>query len=321
MSSQPRVSVCVPTYNYGRFLPEMIESVLCQSFTDFELLVRDDCSGDASREIVAAYAARDGRIRFRVNERNLGLVPNWNACLEEARGEYVKYVFGDDFLSSPDTLGRMVARLDGDGGLSLVASARTMVDEESRFVSTLATFPAECVLDGTAVINRCLREDHNLIGEPSAVMFRRAQAGRGFDPRYRQIVDMEMWFHLLERGRFAYIGDPLVSFRLHGSQQTSRNLEAMVYLDDYMILYREYLPKEYLDFTPVEKRRLVFTMFHKRYKQSRKNRGQRALVMAKIRDLYGTGLFYRELARYKIRTLPAKVVKAVSAPFGGGVGA
>jgi glycosyltransferase involved in cell wall biosynthesis len=316
MLKRPTVSVCVPTYNYGRFLPETIESILTQSFSDFELLIVDDCSGDDTADVLAAYAPRDSRIIARVNDRNLGLVPNWNACLRAARGTYVKFVFGDDFLCSRDALRLMVERLD-DPSVSLVASARRMVDEESRVVSSLATFSTDSVISGPEVINRCLREDHNLIGEPTAVMFRRDQAVRRFDPRYRQIVDMEMWFHLLEHGRFAYITEPLVSFRLHGGQQTSRNLETMVFLDDYMLLFDEYLAKPYIEFSPAEKRRLVFTMFHKRFKLSRKNRVQRELVMEKIRTLYGTGRFYRELARYKVRTLPDKVLKALTAPFGG----
>lgn len=317
MVNCPKVSVCVPTYNYGRFLPEMIESILSQSFTDFELLIRDDCSRDDTAEILAAYAAKDSRITFSINEKNLGLVPNWNACLQAARGTYIKYVFGDDFLCSPDALAKMVTCLDNDPSVALVASARTMVDEQSRVSSALSTFASDGVLPGAEVINRCLREDHNLIGEPTAVMFRREQAARGFDARYRQIVDMEMWFHLLEQGRFAYITEPLVSFRLHGNQQTSRNLETMVFLDDYMLLFEEYLPKAYIAFDAAQKRDLEFSLFHKRFKITRKDRGQRQLVMEKIRTLYGTERFYRELFRYKVRTLPRKVRKALSAPFRG----
>ena len=68
---------------------EAVDSVLAQDFSDFELILSDDCSGDGSREIIEAYAARDPRIRIQVHEANIGMVQNWNWCLSQARGEYL----------------------------------------------------------------------------------------------------------------------------------------------------------------------------------------------------------------------------------------
>ena len=86
--SSPSISILLPTYNYARFLPEAIESVLAQDWTDYELLISDDRSTDGSAAIIAAYAARDPRIRFQLQPVNLGMVANWNWCLSQARGEY-----------------------------------------------------------------------------------------------------------------------------------------------------------------------------------------------------------------------------------------
>ena len=96
--AHPQVSVCIDSFNYGRFLPAAIESVLSQTFTDFELLVVDDCSTDDSFAIAQRYAAGDRRIVARRHERNLGMVRNRNACLALARGDYVKFLHADDFL-------------------------------------------------------------------------------------------------------------------------------------------------------------------------------------------------------------------------------
>jgi glycosyltransferase involved in cell wall biosynthesis len=126
--TNPRVTVCIPAYNSARFLPEAIESVLKQSFVHFELLIIDDCSTDATMEIVSKYAAQDDRIVWRTNNRNLGMVENWNACLSQSRGEYIKYLFGVDLRVSSAALGDMVARLDADHTVSLVASARNLID-------------------------------------------------------------------------------------------------------------------------------------------------------------------------------------------------
>jgi len=301
--NRPKVSVCVPTYNYGRFLPEAIDSILGQSFDDFELIIIDDCSQDDTREVLQRYAARDSRVIARVNERNIGMVHNWNACLQKSRGTYIKFVFGDDFLYSPDALRKMVDTLDGDPSVSLVGSARNLVYEQSYRSSSLVTFPENSIISGAEVINRCLKEEQNLVGEPTAVMFRREQAMRGFDVRYRQIVDMEMWFHLLEERRFAYITEPLVSFRVHDSQQTAKNLLTMVFLDDYKMLFQEYLPKPYIDLKAAQKRRIMFNMFYMRYKMTRKDPQQRQLVKEKIRDLYSNGRFYWEMTLYKLNFL------------------
>jgi glycosyltransferase involved in cell wall biosynthesis len=84
--NSPRVSVLIPTYNYGRYLAEAIESVLAQDFLDLELLIVDDCSTDNTREVIQPFCDRDARVHFTVNSTNLGMVNNWNHCLKQARG-------------------------------------------------------------------------------------------------------------------------------------------------------------------------------------------------------------------------------------------
>jgi glycosyltransferase involved in cell wall biosynthesis len=236
MPSTPKISVLIPTHNYARYLPEAIASVLAQDFTDYELLVSDDASTDNSADIIRRYAARDPRIRAEFQPANLGMVPNWNWCLRQARGEYVKYLFGDDLLCSPQALGRLAALLDADPRIVLAASARRIVDEHSRPVDVWNEFRTAGRLAGAAVIARCLEENYNLIGEPSAVMFRRAAASRGFDPQWRQLVDLEMWLDLLGQGDFAYDPEPLCGFRRHERQQTVVNRRARVGPDEHLQL-------------------------------------------------------------------------------------
>src|SRR4051794_29249561 len=222
-TNPPKVSVCIDSFNYGRFLSEAIESVLGQSFTNFEIVILDDCSTDDSFEIAQRYASQDSRVRALRNSANLGMVKNRNACLAQARGDYVKWLHADDFLCSPEALGRMTAALDNNKAVSLVASARRIVSEDSNPVDTWSCFDQERPIAGTTVINRCLFEQRNLIGGPSAVMFRRPLATRGFDEAFFVMADMEMWFHLLEQGSFVYIREPLCAFRTHSRQQTEKD--------------------------------------------------------------------------------------------------
>ncbi|MBK9989894.1 MAG: glycosyltransferase family 2 protein [Verrucomicrobia bacterium] len=243
MSAVPKVSVLIPTYNYGRYLPEAIESVLRQDFGDFELIVSDDCSTDDTTRILQDYATRDPRIRVHIHKQNLGMVANWNWCLQQARGEYIRYLFGDDCLATPHALGRMVALLDAHPEAALAVSARFTIDEHSTVTGIWDELKTEGIHKSGTIIARCLIESHNLIGEPSVVLFRRAQGLRGFASNLRQIVDLEMWFHLLIQGDALYTPEPLCCFRLHSGQQTAVNRTTKAGYLEMVGILREYLPQ------------------------------------------------------------------------------
>ena len=244
--TSPKVSVCIDSFNYGRFLAEAIESVLGQSFSDYEVIISDDCSTDDSLEIAERYARQDRRVTVSRNAQNLGMVRNRNAGLALAQGEYVKTLHADDFLCSPDALGKMVAALDVNHAISLVASSRKIVDKKSRPLETWSNFEERRPIAGPTVINRCLFEQRNLIGGPSAVMFRRAHAARGFDEEFFVMADQEMWFHLLEQGWFSYIAEPLCAFRSHSRQQTAKDRASLAPALENRALLRRYLGKPYI---------------------------------------------------------------------------
>jgi glycosyltransferase involved in cell wall biosynthesis len=297
----PKISVCIPTYNYGRYLPAAIESVLGQDYADFELLIIDDCSKDDSREVIARYAARDPRIVFHANPTNLGMVRNWNLCLTEARGEYVKFLFGDDLLVAPDALGRMAQVLDRDPQVALVASARKVIDADSAEQTVWSHFGDNERMPGPRAMSRCLLADKNLIGEPTVVMFRRALAGRGFNPAYRQLVDLEMWFHLFRQGEFAFIGAPLCAFRIHAGQQSALNARENASIDDLVLLLRDYLDEEGLGLSPLVRRYLRYDLNYRIWKAWRVDGklGQ-AQAFEKINSSCATGRFYLIFPFYKM---------------------
>lgn len=298
--NSPKVSVCIPTYNYARFLSETIDSVLKQTFTDYEILIIDDCSHDNTKEVVSDYASRDERIRFKVNPVNIGMVNNWNLCLMEARGEYIKPVFGDDLLSSTNALEKMVSLLDSDPNISLVGSARNLIDTTSRVMRVLAHFKDDVVLPGEEVINRCLSEQKNLVGEPSIVMFRKKDAERGFIPHYKQIVDLEMWFHLLEKGKFAYMNEPLCSFRIHAAQQTEKNTRSFTALEDSFHLYDEYMNKPYITINAFHKGYIRYDNIYRIWKMYTTNRISNAHAVREIDARYGYKRFLVFYPLYKI---------------------
>ena len=243
--TSPRISVLIPTFNYARYLPEAIESVLAQDFPDFELLIADDCSADGSDAVIARYAAQDRRVQGQVHKTRLGMVPNWNWCLSQARGEYIKFVFGDDKLASPQALSRLLGLMESNPSVTLAGSARYLMGASSELLEVWDDFGAPGTHKGTDVICRCLKEDLNLIGEPTVVLFRKRDAGRGFSPRYRQLVDLEFWFNLLENGDFAYTREPLSCFRKHAEQQSRVNAATELGNFESLQLFEDYRSKPY----------------------------------------------------------------------------
>src|SRR2546423_14323182 len=106
------ISICVPTYNGARYLKPCLDSALAQTFADFELLVVDDGSTDSTPDLARQYVGGDPRISIRRNERNLGLVANWNRCVDLAGGERGKFRLQDD-LMEPSCPGRLLAPAPG----------------------------------------------------------------------------------------------------------------------------------------------------------------------------------------------------------------
>src|SRR5690606_25904165 len=93
-----KVSLFIPVYNTELFIAQTIESVLAQTFTDYELIIVDDCSTDSSYEICKSYADRDPRIKLYRNEQNLGMMPNWNKGISLATGKYFMKLDADDLI-------------------------------------------------------------------------------------------------------------------------------------------------------------------------------------------------------------------------------
>ncbi len=303
----PKVSVCIDSFNYGRFLPEAIDSVLKQSFQDFEIIIADDCSTDDSLEIAQRYARKDPRIIVEAAPANRGMVKNRNACLARAGGEYVKWLHADDFLLSKETLGKMAKILDTNPAVSLVASARQIVDEKSQPIATWSGFDQARPIAGTSVINRCLFEQRNLLGGPSAVMFRRSLAGRGFDESFFVMADLEMWFHLLEQGCLAYIVDPLCAMRRHTQQQTEKDKTSLAPALENRELLRRYLHKRYVQLRRWIWKYLEYDAVRRIVRRSRKLGTGGEEVKAAITEFGGWGKYRGQALRNRYRELLLKV--------------
>jgi glycosyltransferase involved in cell wall biosynthesis len=125
----PLISIGLPVYNGERYLAQALDALLAQDIEDFELIISDNASEDATAEIAKSYASKDSRIRCFRNERNLGLAWNFNRVVELARGKYFKWTAHDDWHPS-QTLRACTDVLEGDPSAVLCATAVAIIDED-----------------------------------------------------------------------------------------------------------------------------------------------------------------------------------------------
>ncbi|MBD2770736.1 glycosyltransferase family 2 protein [Iningainema tapete] len=130
---QPRLSIGLPVYNGEKFIKEAIDSILAQSFEDFELIISDNASTDKTEEICRAYAEKYQRIRYYRNQKNIGCARNFNRVFELSSGEYFKWVAHDD-LHAPNFLQKCIEVLDQDKSVILCHSKTYFIDEEGKFL-------------------------------------------------------------------------------------------------------------------------------------------------------------------------------------------
>ena len=287
----PKLSVCIPCYNGAKFLRSAVESVIAQGYQDYELVIIDNCSDDDSEELINNLTKKyHSVIRSYRNERNIGMAGNLNKCLEFARGKYVKILCVDDYLL-PGCLEQMVSNLDMNKSVVLASSARQLVDENDKKLVVKRYASASVIVPGNQVIARCLY-GRNYIGEPSGVMFRKDAVTGIFREDMPQLLDMDMWFQILELGDFLYINMPLCAIRIHDFQMSHVNLKAGFVVDNHAKLYDYYSVKSYIKHDLFKKIKFKSLMTYRVWK-SRKYISDEYLRM--ILEKYGSNLMYKLL--------------------------
>ncbi len=240
------VSVCLPVFNGKDYLRESVESVLAQTYDNFELLISDDGSTDGSLEIIKGFAQKDKRIKFWQNKTRLGLFENYNRCMQVARGEFIKPFAQDDVLDSK-FLGRAVTALRADRNISLFASRRGFINEVNNKLQSedldrayRSKIDHDVPVSGFMAVKQCFFPVMNKIGEPATVMFRREFIGAGFDSSFHHTGDLDYWFRLLRNGNFFGTSDVLCYFRMHGSSTSIGNIKSLLFALDLIRLGRKH---------------------------------------------------------------------------------
>ncbi len=207
----PTVSAIIPAYNQGHYLGKAIQSVLGQTFTDFEIIVVDDGSTDDTRQVAAGFS--DPRVRY-VYQQNAGLSAARNTGIRHAEGAFLTFLDSDD-LFLPEKLAILLAKFDAEPELGFVAGQAILIDEHDRRIGE--------------IFDKRLPEDSAqlLLGNPlhvGSVMVRReCQTKVGFfDETLRSYEDWDMWLRLALAGcRMGWVEKPVSLYRFHSNQMTS----------------------------------------------------------------------------------------------------
>ncbi len=216
MSDQscPNVSICIPAYKQPGYLHRLLESIINQTYSNYEIIVTDD-SPDSCVERIASNYYGSSNITYVRNAKRLGSPQNWNAAMRLARGKWIKMMHHDDWFASPDSLNEFALAAEK-------CDTQTLIFSESNACNALGetqyTYSppsdAEKRFRNAAVALAL----HNLIGGPSATMFRRDPHFQ-FDANLIWLVDVDAYIRLLTKSPATYVRKPLINVSLAENEQ------------------------------------------------------------------------------------------------------
>lgn len=217
----PAISVCIPTYNGAKYIAQTIESILNQTFTDFEIIVSDDGSSDKTLEIVGSF--NDPRIVRIDRLLKVGAEANWNNAVATASASLVKLVCQDDLLY-PQCLEVEVQTMSKSENqdVSFCFHLRDFVTPNSRKLSARRVGYSNLQkYSKTEILTKVVRSGGNPIGEPMAVTMRKLSLNSAGKFRGDYVIDLDMWSKLSDQGSALFIEQHLSAFRISKTSWTS----------------------------------------------------------------------------------------------------
>jgi glycosyltransferase involved in cell wall biosynthesis len=215
----PRVSVIVTCYNYGRYVGEAVDSLLGQTFPALEVIVIDDASPDNSADVLRSRYSDNPRVRLVLHEHNQGHIRSYNEGLSMARGEFMGVLAADDFVLRPDAVARQVAVFDAQPRVGFVYSAFSMVDEHSKPFRSFEPWPADYVRDGFTEFRELLSK--NYVPHSGTLVRRSCHDQLGlYDVELPHAGDWDLWLRVAAIADVGYIAEPLYAYRVHGSNMS-----------------------------------------------------------------------------------------------------
>lgn len=232
------VSIITPTYNCGKFIAETIETVLAQTYTNWEMIIVDDVSNDNTEEVVKQYMDKDERIKYKKLDENSGAAVARTTAMKLAEGQYMAFLDSDDLWTS-DKLERQLAFMK-QNGYAFSCTAYEQVDENGKSLER--------------VIKTIEKTDYNrlLLDCPvgnSTVMYDVSKMGKFEVPNIRKRNDDALWLQMLKKEKYIWgMPDVLMKYRIRTNSISSNKLSVIKY---HWILYRD-----------IERLSVIRSLFH-----------------------------------------------------------
>jgi glycosyltransferase involved in cell wall biosynthesis len=214
------VSVLIPSYNHERYVAEAIESVLNQTVSDLELIIIDDCSSDNSRKIIEQYSSTDSRVRAFFHEKNMGIARGINEFFDLALGEYASFLGSDD-VWFPSKLEQQLAIITENPD-SIMWSEGIIIDKNGSPTGKTTTQLLSAPKRKSGNLFQDLLKEDFILGQ--SALFRTADAKAvKLSEAFAYVNDHLFFVELAKNHSFLFTDQPLVKYRLHGENITSKN--------------------------------------------------------------------------------------------------
>lgn len=211
MHVNPCVSIVLPTYNGEKFISESITSIINQVFTNWELIIVNDCSSDKTLEIIKEFVKKDSRIKIVNNKKNKKLPASLNVGFSVAKGEYFTWT-SDDNIARPNWLSVLVNALDASPNVAMVVADMDYMDENEKFIETASS----------RYQHRNEKQLAYICNVGAAFMYRSAIAAKvgKYDESTFCAEDYDYWCRIALNGDIEYIPDNIYRYRRHGGSLT-----------------------------------------------------------------------------------------------------
>ena len=300
MGDNPIVSIITPVYNAEKYLAECIESIIAQTYENWEYVVVNNFSTDRSLEIALRYGKREKRIRVHNNDKFLALMQNWNHAISQIspNSKYCKVVHADDWIF-PDCLEKMVNLAEKHPSVGIIGAYR--LDEDTVNLDGLP-YPST-VIPGHEICRRSLLGGPYVFGSPSSLLYR-SDLIRTHQPLYNETnihADKETCYKLLQKSDFGFVHQVLTFTRRHNETETTHSKLYNTYRIGKFFILKKYGPV-FLSKSEYDKRFKIMRIDYHRHLVL-------SLFELKSRDYFAFHL--KELKKLGVRINPARLLFAL----------
>lgn len=208
--AHPLFSICIPTYNRAHSLKQSLKSAVEQNFDDYEIIVSDNCSQDDTRNTAASFTS--AKIRYHRNEKNIGMVGNWNSALSKAKGEYAALLFDDDEFAPNH----------------LKEAARILASHKNIGIYAVGNQSSKLPRTGFIAAKDYFRYIYSIayVSTPSETIFKRTHRGKSyfFNTAYHYCPEVELYLEISNNGYKAYHSDLQTIIRHSTEKSNSRQV-------------------------------------------------------------------------------------------------